>query len=334
MVVGGGAAGLSAAIAAAEMAASAGMSCQVTVVEAAESVGGSTARAVGSITASETALQRRRGITDNRKHHLEDLLAGQENEFRDASRPLLDAVAKDSGDAVDWLERLGVQFTGPHPEPPHRVPRMHSAQPNGQGLLARLEEHALGHGVNVVKGARAVEILRQDGVIRAVRAEGKRSAYTANSVIIAAGDASATFRHEDPSEPPPVYRHALGDAFKLARPFDAELYDPLPSCQIRSAKPPHYHPDRDFFDRGVVAVDRAGRFLADRHRDLANVLNRRGEAFLIFDRKVAAQVATVADDGPDCRDGWLRPGKCFVSTFEWSVGGSPAVGRYEIIRAL
>jgi fumarate reductase flavoprotein subunit len=41
-------------------------------------------------------------------------------------------LADGSPETFAWLQRLGVEFVGPFPEPPHRVARMHNVVPGSK----------------------------------------------------------------------------------------------------------------------------------------------------------------------------------------------------------
>lgn len=188
VVVGGGGAGLAAAIEAAAAGA------KVILLEKEPVLGGTTGRSVGSITASGTRLQKSAGIADSTLAHFEDMplfaphLADRDNpELR---RLLVENVP----DAVAWLERLGVVFFGPMPEPPHRVPRMHNILPSSKSYIHYLEKEARRLGVEFVVQAKAETLTQQAGRVSGVDAvvSGARQAFRARrAVILASGDMSS-----------------------------------------------------------------------------------------------------------------------------------------------
>ena len=98
IVVGGGGSGLAAAITAAESGA------RVVLLEKNPILGGTTRLSIGSITATQTDIQKRAGIVDSPDEHFEDMakfagdLVSRDNlELR---RILVDNVA----DSVRWLQ--------------------------------------------------------------------------------------------------------------------------------------------------------------------------------------------------------------------------------------
>ena len=185
VVVGGGGAGLAAAIEAAEAGAS------VLLLEKNTQLGGSTAWSVGSVTATQTPHQRRRGIVDCPADHWADM-PGFAGELAPRDNATLRRVLCDEMPATfQWLLDSGVRFYGPMPEPPHRQPRMHNVLPNSRSFVYHLERRARRAGVTV-RLATAVASLRvEDGRVVGVNV-GTSNAVQAiearRAVILAAGD--------------------------------------------------------------------------------------------------------------------------------------------------
>jgi fumarate reductase flavoprotein subunit len=226
VIVGGGASGLAAAIEAA------GAGASVLVLEKNDSLGGSSRLSVGSINAAGSVQQRRSGIVDTPDDHFDDMdhfmgpFASAEN--RALRRILVDNAA----DTLHWLMSLGLSFYGPTADPPHRHPRMHNVLPNSRAYPYYLGRAAKRRGVQVVFGARAVELMRApDGGACGVVAEvaGRRVAFEARrGVILAAGDYSngaelkARFRPELGAIPG-VNPTATGDGHRLGEAFGARI---------------------------------------------------------------------------------------------------------------
>lgn len=101
IVVGGGGAGMSAAIQAADA------GSRVAVVEAGEKVGGSTALAGGYVLAADTAQQKEQGIEDNVEAMVDYIL-----DLNGDSIPenLVRRVAKEAPSALAWLGQIGVDY--------------------------------------------------------------------------------------------------------------------------------------------------------------------------------------------------------------------------------
>ena len=185
IVVGGGGAGLAAAIEARK----AGRTVQL--LEKNPALGGSTAWSIGSITSSATPHQARRGIEDTPAEHWADMpafageLAPRDN---DALRRIL---CDEVPDALRWLMECGVRFYGPVAEPPHRKPRMHTVLPNSGSYIYHLQRHARRLGVAILTNTRVRELIAEEGRVRGVSCEvsgGKREFRARCAVVLAAGD--------------------------------------------------------------------------------------------------------------------------------------------------
>ena len=185
VVVGGGGAGLAAAIEARERGAS------VLLLEKNPALGGSTAWSIGSVTSSGTPHQRKRGIVDNSADHWADMpgFAGDLDARDNAElrRILCDEIPA----TFQWLLDSGVRFMGPMPEPPHRQPRMHNVLPNSRSFIYHLGRRARRVGVDIRTGLRVTALLQEDGRVSGVDAEGEGGLLRARGrggVILAAGD--------------------------------------------------------------------------------------------------------------------------------------------------
>ena len=185
VVVGGGGAGLAAAIEARESGRS------VVLLEKNPQPGGSTAWSIGSVTSSGTPHQRKRGIVDSTADHWADMpgFAGDLDERDNAAlrRVLCDEIPA----TFQWLLDSGVRFMGPMPEPPHRQPRMHNALPNSRSFIYHLTRRARRAGVEIRTGMRVNAIVQQDGRVTSVDADcaGVPWRFSARGgVVLAAGD--------------------------------------------------------------------------------------------------------------------------------------------------
>ena len=223
VVVGGGGAGLAAAI----EARAAGRS--VVLLEKNAELGGSTAWSIGSITATGTPHQRRRGIEDNPQDHWADMpgfagdLTSRDN---DALRKILcDEVPA----AFQWLLDSGIRFLGPMPEPPHRKPRMHNVLPNSRAYIHHLERRARRAGVDIRARTRVARLLQDGGRVRGVETlDGQRFAAR-GGVVLAAGDFTngaelkARFMGEQEAKVEGVNLTATGDGQKMAEALGARI---------------------------------------------------------------------------------------------------------------
>jgi succinate dehydrogenase/fumarate reductase flavoprotein subunit len=222
IVVGGGGAGL----AAASEAATAG--ARVLLLEKEETLGGSTAWSVGSISATRTPQQKAAGIEDSPDEHFEDLevLAGKYAN-RD-NRALRRILVDNTTGMMAWLMGLGIEFVGPNVEPPHRKPRMHNVLPNSRAFPYVLGRHCRKLGVEIRLGARAERLLMEEGRVVGVIAGGE-TLRARSGVVLASGDYSASpelkarFAGAEAAELDPVNPAATGAGFPMALELGAEM---------------------------------------------------------------------------------------------------------------
>jgi succinate dehydrogenase/fumarate reductase flavoprotein subunit len=217
VVVGGGGAGLAAASAAAELGRT------VVVLEKNRELGGSTACSVGSVAATNTPHQRRAGILDNPHDHWEDFGLFCGSDVGRDNRELARVLTENAPQTFEWLLAIGLRFVGPMPEPPHRRPRMHNVLPNAKAFSYHLGRHCRSLGVRIELGASAESLIVRDGRVAGVvaRSGGARQARLAKSVVLAAGDFSASptlkahFASPSLSSVAPVNPASTGDGILL-----------------------------------------------------------------------------------------------------------------------
>jgi len=227
VVVGGGGSGLATAVAAAEAGA------RVIVLERRSKVGGTTALSIGSLTAAGTSFQRRRKITDDVSHLVEDMWKFDEELLTGDAPALRELYARESAATLDWLMEHGVTFAGPFPEAPHRVPRMHNVIPNSRTYIARLHEAARRASVEIITSAEVDELVQDaDGVVLGARAtvDGERiEARGTRGVVLACGDFSGSTemrrQHLAPAAAAaiPINPDSQGFGHRLAASAGAEL---------------------------------------------------------------------------------------------------------------
>lgn len=224
VVVGGGGAGLAAAIEAAEAGAS------VVLLEKNARLGGSTAWSIGSVTATRTPHQRRQGIADDPADHWADMpgfageLAARDND--ELRRVLCDEMPA----TFQWLLDSGLCFFGPMPEPPHRRPRMHNVLPNSRAFIYHLGRRARRAGVRIHCDAR-VDAMQRDaaGRVSGVRLAGGEIVGARGGVVLAAGDFTndpvykARFMGAQEAKVDAVNASATGDGQRLAEALGARI---------------------------------------------------------------------------------------------------------------
>ena len=188
VVVGGGGAGLAAAIEAASF------GRRVVLLEKNDSIGGTTGRSVGSITASCTDIQRAKGIFDTPEGHFEDLSLFARGLLPKDNLELRRLQVEHAPDTIAWLQSLGIVFFGPMPEPPHKLPRMHNILPHARSYIHHLEKRARRLRVEICTRARVRRLLEAGGRVTGVAYETRgetREIKALRGVILAAGDYSA-----------------------------------------------------------------------------------------------------------------------------------------------
>jgi succinate dehydrogenase/fumarate reductase flavoprotein subunit len=244
VVVGAGGAGLAAAIEAAES------GCKVTLIERADTLGGTTAWAVGSVTANRTPHQRKAGVADTPEAHAEDMslfagsLASRDN--LELQRLFTQAVTE----TFDWLEKLGLVFLGPMPEPPHRVPRMHNIVPNSRAFPHVMGKRCAALGVDIRLSMCAGELLFSDGRATGVVARSNSGEVwhfiAKKAVILTTGDFSGgaelkrTHISEAVAATPSVTGMNSGDGHRMAVAAGGEIVngDVVWGPMLRFVPPP------------------------------------------------------------------------------------------------
>ena len=185
LVVGGGAAGLSAAVAAVEKKAS------VLVLEKAGFLGGDTLIAGGYFNAVDPRRQAPQGIRDSEDFFRDQILAAGDGRN---TPEVAGVLAQESAVTLAWLERLGMKFLPQVFEVyGSRWPRAHKpVQPRGTGYVQTLSEALLTRGGRVMTDTPAEMILREADTgrllgVRAVRNGHYVEMAARRGVVLAAG---------------------------------------------------------------------------------------------------------------------------------------------------
>lgn len=184
VVIGGGAAGLVAALSAREA------GTDVLVIERDAVPSGSTALSAGLIPAAGTRWQREAGILDDPELFARDIMAKAANEPDPA---LVQAVTRIAGPALEWLsDRYGFAFSviTDFRYPGHGANRMHGlASRSGRELMDSLRHAAEAAGVEILTQARATTLIaKRDGTVLGVeidRPDGSVEAVGAGALILA-----------------------------------------------------------------------------------------------------------------------------------------------------
>lgn len=230
VVVGGGGTGVAAAIAARTAGAS------VLLLEKNPTLGGTTARSIGSISATQTADQKRVGIVDTPSEHFEDMgKFSQHHADRPDNTELARVLCEHVPESVRLLEQWGAVFMGPMDEPPHRKPRMHQIMPNSAAYIFHAEKHALKIGVDILTGARARKLITSNGEVTGVEVERHGQVETIDAtrgVILASGDYAADpgfkaqFVSEAVAATEAVNPTNTGDGHRMALDLGARIINP------------------------------------------------------------------------------------------------------------
>ena len=177
IVVGGGGAGLSAAIEVARAGAS------VMVLEADTKLGGATAMSGGVFYAAGTGPQRAQGIEGDGPEAMFDYVMAL-NQW--ALKPnIIRYIADESAPTLDWLMGLGVSFPFVIRSGVDSVARGHCAKDAGMAIAGALINAAGAAGVETAVATRVERLLIDDGRIVGVHADG--TDLRAGAVVIATG---------------------------------------------------------------------------------------------------------------------------------------------------
>ncbi|MDE2618803.1 MAG: FAD-dependent oxidoreductase [Sphingomonadales bacterium] len=226
VVIGGGGAGLCAALEAKAAGAS------VIVLEADTRLGGATALSGGVFYAAGTSVQRRAGISDSADAMFDYLMTL--NHW--ALKPdIIRYVCDEGAAAIDWLIALGVDF------PPDKlvkggiesVPRAHPSHGAGMGIAEALINAAGAAGIETALGTRVERLLVEEGRVVGVHAGGidLRAGATVLTTGGFANSAEMIARHYPSAARRgdwlwAVHHHApfiLGDGLTLAEAVEANL---------------------------------------------------------------------------------------------------------------
>ena len=250
VVIGGGGSGLAAAIEARSFGRS------VVLLEKNPKLGGSTGRSIGSITASNTPHQLRKGIRDCPDDHFEDMGRFTAASVRvkrspytiDDNMELRRLFVDNVTDTFHWLMSMGVEFYGPLPEPPHRKPRLHNVLPNSRAYIYHLERAARRNGVQIATSVRARQLINDNGTVTGVlcdTADGPVEYRARGGVVLTTGDFSADpvmrTDHISPgfADVQPINPTNSGDGHKMVLGLGGRIvHTGLHSAGVRFQPPP------------------------------------------------------------------------------------------------
>jgi fumarate reductase flavoprotein subunit len=306
LIVGGGAAGLCAALAARE----AGAEC--VVVERDAVPRGSTALSAGLIPAAGTRFQRERGIADDAERFAADIMRKARNE---PASEIVALVARSAAPLVEWLaDAYGLDFSvvDDFDYPGHSARRMHGLPSrSGAELVDRLRGAVENAGIPIVTRATVTTLFAEaDGRVRGVavsRPDGSSDAIGCEALVLACsgfgGNPELIRRHIPEMSKAIYFGHAgnRGDAILWGKKLGAKL-------AFMSGYQGHgsvAHPHGILITWAVITeggfqVDAQGRRFANEATGYSEqaqaVLEKaQGMAFDIFDERIAG-VARQFDD--------------------------------------
>ncbi|WP_428770835.1 flavocytochrome c [Treponema sp. HNW] len=301
VIVGTGGAGLSAAVAAREAGAS------VLVVEKMPFAGGNTNYATGGLNASETSVQKAKGIADTSEQFYNDTMKGGKN----LNRPeLVRTLTGESGKTVEWLISHGMDLSdvgrlaGATNNRAHRPAGGAKVGPHFVQIMLAAAEKA---GAKVRYNTKVTGLIQKNGKPAGVvvSADGKTENIKAKAVIIASGGFGAnpviitSYRSELTGFGTTNHPGATGDAFEWVKPFNVGIVD---ADQIQTH--PTVVPVKNIMiteavrGNGAVMVNRDGKRFEQEltTRDVMSkaILAQTGKtAFLLFDQGVRESLKAI-----------------------------------------
>jgi fumarate reductase flavoprotein subunit len=299
LVVGGGAAGLCAALAAHE----AGVACAV--LERDPVPRGSTALSAGLIPAAGTRFQRERGIADEARSFAADILRKAKNEPDPA---IVELVARQSAPLIEWLaDAYGFDFSVVHDfdYPGHSARRMHGLPTrSGVELVDRLRKAVEDAEIPILTRARVTTIFadatRRVVGIETARPDGAGEQLACWALVLACNGFGANrglvARHIPEMADALYFGHPgnLGDAIKWGEALGARFAAMSGYQGHGSVAHPHgILITWATMSEGGFQVDRSGRRFANESTGYSEqahaVLRLAGEtAFSVFDERIAA----------------------------------------------
>lgn len=217
VVVGAGAAGLSAALKTAQNGHS------VILLEKMGVIGGASAMAGSGTMATGSKWQKEDGYEDSAEKLVEDMMA---NGHQKNDRATVELFANTIGEAFDWL--VGEDGAAVPYQRSGKPSRSYSGEGRGAGVCKNLAERLEAAGGTLMTNTPATELVVENGAVVGMKAEGEGKAYTirAKAVILASGGYGANDALVPDEYKKFVYAGhagATGDAIKMVEGLDADL---------------------------------------------------------------------------------------------------------------
>lgn len=301
IVVGGGGAGLSAALEAT------GAGARVLLLEAGKRPGGSTALSGGVFWAAGTSLQREAGIEDDAESQYAYYMTINQYKVEPA---LVRRYCEQSAPTFEWLRDLGVTFPldNLYVSGVDKIRRGHRPTGHGAEITEVLEGRLAGRTIDIATNTRVSDLLVRDGRVAGVIAEGEP--VTAGAVVIASGGFGNNRRLLAELYPSAAKQgdlawyigaaEARGDGLDMARRAGADLAGPDRGLLLMT---PGFTRDLEpYLPPWLIHVTHEGRRFIDESIEysvLSEVLSEQtaGECFAIFDEAARAASAPVPAPG-------------------------------------
>ena len=195
LIVGGGAAGLSASLFAAER------GLHVLLMDHASKLGGSLWVASGQMSAAGTALQKKKGIIDSAEEHFADVMRISRGT---ADAALVRLAVRHAGETYDWLESVGFKSLDDHPvkgngHEPYTNDRYYWGKGGGRDvvdvLVPKIMEKVNSGEIDLHLETEAIELIQtHNGAVTGIIAKdknGQESEYFSKKVVLACGGYSS-----------------------------------------------------------------------------------------------------------------------------------------------
>lgn len=333
VVVGGGGAGMAAALSAVES----NPKLDVLIVQKIAELGGATTMSTGSFTAADTSLQVEVGIEDDPEIHFRDIdkiIAGYENagyttagfgsDLRDTdNRALRCIMVNEGGVTLEWLREHGCEYAGPYRiDPGHSVPRTYQIKPTTEAYADVLGAELEAAGVEILYETEAYELVpnESDQTVLGLLAKQKDQTNpliikARRGVVMATGDfvnnqeLRASYTDDASSEP--INHHNTGDGLLMAQDLDAAWVNmEIQWTGLKLGDPLYTTPEvAELMAAGGVLVNSEGqRFvneLVDYDQLLRMTLRQPDEqAYIVFDDEIGQRfngwpnhISTFGQDG-------------------------------------
>jgi fumarate reductase flavoprotein subunit len=294
LVIGAGACGLAAAIAAHDAGAS------VAIVEKMDRPGGNSSLSTGSVPAANSRFQREAGIQDDPQTYVRDLM-GIAKETDDLA--LVERLAEVSAETVEWLiDTLGARMTliTAYKHIGHSVPRLHAPiSRRGQDLVDDLLRSVEERDIPLAVGNSVEALIVENGAVQgaSIRTEEGLSEFRAGKTILAvngfAGDPELVKRFCPEIAGAQYFgaRGSTGEAILWGEALGADFANMAAYQGYAAVAYPHGSLlSWTTIEKGGILVGQNGRRFGDEstgYSGFARIVLAQGEfAFAIFDQKI------------------------------------------------